>query len=309
MYECGSPGGSCNLNGVNRHAVATVCDHARPARVADQDQRHAVERPARHVDPPGDPQVSLVEALRAVPREVRVAEHHAAAVVGGLAPEPVGIRADLRLKPAETFPGGEHLRPLLVTSLGRRGRHGRSAHDPVDDRARAGQDAELEEAPVHVDRLDRPDPLLAAAGRVGDPVAASVLQVLVVAPHVTADAAAHLGRRAVGRLLRDQLLDHLPLLHPLEVEVGVEVPVRRPVAGEEPRLVRPEEARALGIHRHVLGGDGADVVLRERVCEPGGQALHVLRRDVRHAELRALDLRLERLGVGGSTAGCEEENG
>ena len=40
-------------------------------------------------------QVRLVEALRPVPGEVRVAEHEAAAVVGRLAAEAVRVRADV----------------------------------------------------------------------------------------------------------------------------------------------------------------------------------------------------------------------
>ena len=92
-------------------------DGVRPreaARVPDQDQRDAVERAAGHVDLARDPQVGLVQALGAVPREVRVAEHEAAAVVGCLAAEAVGVRADLRLETCEPLAGREHLVALRV---------------------------------------------------------------------------------------------------------------------------------------------------------------------------------------------------
>ncbi len=72
-----------------------------PARVPDQDQRHAVEGAALDVELAGDLQVRLVEPLGSVPREVRVAEHEPAAVLGRLRAEAVGVRADLRLQALE----------------------------------------------------------------------------------------------------------------------------------------------------------------------------------------------------------------
>jgi hypothetical protein len=174
---------------------------------------------------------------------------------------------------------------------------------------RAGQDPELVEAAVDVELGDLADPRLAAAAGIGDPVAADLTQVLVVTRHISADAAAHVARRALRRLLLEQLLDRLLLLHPLEVDVGVDVLVARAVAREEPLLVGAEEPRPLGADRHVLVRDRADVVLRERVGEARGEALDALRRDVWHAELRPLDLRLQRRGVSSSGARGKHEHG
>ena len=52
--------------------------------VADQDQRHAEQAGAADVHLARDRELGLVEALRAVPGEVRVGEHHPLAVLGRL---------------------------------------------------------------------------------------------------------------------------------------------------------------------------------------------------------------------------------
>ena len=170
---------------------------------------------------------------------------------------------------------------------------------PVDHRTRAGEDAELEEAPVDVDRLDRPHPLLAAAAAVGErcprPCRAGIG---CSRARIRGRPCGTSGSGPFGGFWATSSSTIFSLLHPLEVEVGLEVRVDRPVAREVPRLVGPEELRPLRVDRDVLVRDRADVVARERVREPGGEALDVVRRDVRHAVLRALDLRLERLRLG-----------
>ena len=66
------------------------------ARVADQHDRHAHQARSGHVDLARHGEVRLEEALRPLPREVRVAEHHAPPAAGALPPQAVGVRADAR---------------------------------------------------------------------------------------------------------------------------------------------------------------------------------------------------------------------
>jgi hypothetical protein len=56
--------------------------------MADRHDGEAVQGHAEHVDLPGNGEVRLVEAPRAVPGKVRVGEDHPAAVDRGLAAEP-----------------------------------------------------------------------------------------------------------------------------------------------------------------------------------------------------------------------------
>ena len=62
-----------------------------------------------------------------------------------------------------------------------------------------------------------------------------------------------------------------------------------PLPSKRQLLSGSEEARALGAHRHVRGGDRADVVLRERVAVAVAEVLPVLGQDVRNAVLGAAD--------------------
>ena len=66
-----------------------------------------------------------------------------------------------------------------------------------------------------------------------------------------------------------------------------------PLPEKVQRAVGAEVLRPLARDGHVLGGDRADVVLGERVGVAGGEALDVLRLDVRDAEIGAPDLSLE----------------
>ena len=245
-----------------------------PPRRPDQDEGNAEQRRARDVELARDRELRLVEALGALPGEVRVAEHHPTAVVGRRAAEAVGVGADV----GELGEGGGE----LGGAGGRRaaGQRRRSG-DSVDRDALAGQRGQLVEAPVDVHLVDRAHPRLAAARQVGELVHAGVAQVGVVAGDVAADTLLDLGQRARGRRLRQELLDDLRVVDALVEEVGVEVVDRRSVALEAPRVVGPEEPRALGADGDVAVGDLAQVVLRERVRVAVGQAREVVRVDVR----------------------------
>ena len=167
------------------------------------------------------------------------------------------------------------------------------AADAVDRHALAGQQRELVEAPVRVAHGDRAHPRLALAGRVGDPVgAAHVLQVAVVAGHVAAHALLHLRHRAVRRRLREQVLDRVVVDDLLVEEVRVQVVRGEPVAALLVAAVGAEPARPLGADGHVVLGDRADVVLRERVAVAVADARVRLRLDVRDAVRGAADLRV-----------------
>jgi hypothetical protein len=184
----------------------------------------------------------LIEPLRSVPWEVRVAENHPEPVCRRLGAEAIGVRPGIEREEVLCVAVFEILERLLLAAFCGADRHdGRGICDPVDGGARARQDAELEEAAVGVDLLDRSDPLLAPAARVGDVVDAGLAQVGVVAGDVSADALAHERQRPFRGRLAQQVLDQPLLLDLPEVEVGVQVVVARAVAREDPRLVRPEE--------------------------------------------------------------------
>ena len=257
--------------------------------MADQDERHPHQAGAGHVHLAGDREVRLEEALRALPREVGVAEHHSVPGLRLLRTEPVGVRAE----PAEVEPFAE-----LGESAGsgrggwaRDQRLGRG--DAVDGHARAREQGELVEAPVGVDLLDRLDPRLAAAGRVGDVRDARVAQPAVVAGHVAADAGSDLGPRAVRRRLREQLLDRARVDDALEEEVAVQVVHDHPVALEPVAPVGAEVARALGPHGRVGVRERADVGAGQGPAVAVAEPLEVAGEDVRDAEGRGAHDRVE----------------
>jgi hypothetical protein len=261
-----------------------------PARVADQHQRDAEQRRARHVQLPGQRELRLVEALRPVPREVRVAEQQALAVAGRRLAERDRVGAEVAERQAlaqrRQLAGQRQWRRRQRCRRRRRLR----ARDPLDRHARARQQRELVEAPVDVELGDRPHPRRAAAARVGQPVDPGLAQVVVVARHIAGDAGADLRPRAVRRRLLQQALDHPVVVQALEEEVRVEVVRPRAVAAARVAPVGAEVARALGAHGHVRLGDLAQVVLCERVAVAVAQALVGARLDVRDPVRRAADL-------------------
>ena len=198
--------------------------------------------------------MGLVEALGAVPGEVRVAEHHARArwrsprrrarrrssrCRAGRSPRPRPTRSP---RPSARWPAS-----ASAARAGARSR--RRVGDPLDRDPGAGEAAELVKAPVDVDLADRAHPLRAAAARVRDPVDPGLAQVGVVAGDVAAHDLPQRRRRSLGRRSRDQVLDDPRPVDPLVEEVGGEVVVDRAVAGELPALVGAEVARALGARR------------------------------------------------------------
>ena len=248
--------------------------------VADQDQRHAEQARAGDVDLPRNGELGLVEALGAVPREVRVAEQHPASVVGGLRAQRHGVGAD----PAE----GKALLELLEHRGPGGGRHRRAGRrcrpaDPVDGDALAGEQGQLVEAPVGLGLGDRMHPRLAAAGGIGQVVHPGVGEVAVIAGDVAADDLAHLRPRPLRRRLGQEPLDHVVVDDALEEEVAVEVVRGRRVGAKRPRGVGTEVPRALGVDRHVGVGDLAQVVLGEGVAVAVAQPAPVRGEHVRDA--------------------------
>ena len=116
-----------------------MCDQARFSVLADKHGGHAVQRAAGDVDLAGDRELGLIEALGAVPGEVRVAEHHAAAAAGGVAAETDRVRADVQREEVFGFAAlelGERIALLLIgVRLRARGHGGGSRPDPGDRRA------------------------------------------------------------------------------------------------------------------------------------------------------------------------------
>ena len=258
--------------------------------VADVDHRDAEEAGAGDVELARDPQVRLVEALRAAPGEVRVGEHHAAAVGGRLAAEApaVGARgAEARVERRA------ELGDVGAVGRGRGGaRRGRwrGVGDPVLGDLARGELAELVEAPVGVHLGDLANPGGAGAGRIGEVVDPGLVEVAVVALDVAGDRLLDRGLRAGGRRRRGELLDDPARLDPRVEEVGLEVGV---ALGRV--RVGAEVARALGVRGHVGLGDRADVVGGERVAVAEAEALVVVGGDRRDPALAAHDLRLQPL--------------
>ena len=270
--------------------------------VADEDQRHAVQRRPGDVDLAGEGELRLVEALRADPREMRVAEQQAAVVPGARG-------ADRDSVAAHAAPLGPQRRGESAPGPGRGGSAGlrgggsclrrRRLRDPLDDGVTAAQQHELVEAQITVQQGDRLHPGLAAAGRVGHAGrAADVREVGVVALDVPR---LHLhlgGRERLGQLLHHAGVDDL-----LVEQVGLQVAGDDPVAALDVDAVRPEVPGPLGLDRHVVVRHRAQVVLGEGVPVAEPEAGPAVREYVRDPAGGVPDLRgqlgLRRLGLRG----------
>ena len=237
--------------------------------VADQHRRDAVEAAPGDVELAGDRDVSLIQALSPVPGKVRVAEHHAAPVRRRLLAQPVGVGAAVereelsRLAGEQLIDGPVALCPRCLDSRRRAGRRGIGDARDCDPGAR--QASELVEAPVDVELRDRAHPIGAAAALVGKAVDTDVGEVVVVAGDVAADHLLQLGQRPLRGRAGHQVLDQSRVVDLGVEEVGVEVVDDGTVAGELPRGVGAEVARALAGNRDVAVGDRAEVVGGEGV--------------------------------------------
>ena len=257
--------------------------------VPDKDERNAVERSTGDVDLAGDRELRLVEAFRADPREVRIAEQQAAVIPGARGPDRDGIAAEL----AELCPprGGERTRGPC--RAGRGGRvHGlgrlrrRRLGDSLDDQVAARLQHELVEAQVAVQQRDGLHPGPAAARRVRDALrAADVGKVAVVALDVTGLELLLVRVEAPLEALHDVGVDDL-----LEVDIGLQVVDDDAVAPLDVAALRPEVPGALRLDRDVVVGHRANVVLGERVAVPEAEVVPVVREDVRDPAGRVADL-------------------
>ena len=195
---------------MKRWAVETVCgDQATWLVVADVDFRedHRGSAPITFTLP-GSGQVEVPEALGPLPREVGVGEqHHAFPFWESSGPtasalEPIrgklllglvlGVRG--RWEFTERVGG---LRQAKASSGAMPPRR-RRVDDVGDEVLGARDEIGLVDPPPDVDRLDRLDPFLAAAARIGDAVDPDLLQVRVVAGGVAADRRFGVLRRGSG---------------------------------------------------------------------------------------------------------------
>ena len=276
---------------VRREAVAGR-HGVRPGDVAvppDVDDRRAVEHRAGDVVHARDREVALREAVAPAPREVRVAEHHAAAGRRGVAAERGAVAAERRgrvlAQPGEQL----GLRGQCERHVGEADRQARvggrrrgGVRDLLDEDAGAGEQVGRVDAVVEVERLGAGDVRGAAARRVGDAGgAADAREVAVDARGVALDHRPHLRARAAQRV-GEQALDDLAGAQ--VAEDGVDLQVAR----VERHLVavaalRPEEERPLRAPRDEGVGQRAGGVLRGRPALPVAEARVVLRGDVRDA--------------------------
>ncbi len=181
---------------------------------------------------------------------------------------------------------------------GRGARRGR-VHLAFQQRVGAAHDDLGVRVPVDVQLGDRPHPVRAPAGRIGETVHARLGQVPVVALDIAADGFPYLRLRTVGGGLVEQPLHHPVVLDPLEVQIAVEVGGGVLVlAGARP-AVRPQVAGALGVDHEIGVGQGADVVPCRGVAVTRSQPLPVGGDDVRDAVLGVADRRPVRPLSGG----------
>ena len=143
-------------------------------------------------------------------------------------------------------------------------------HDLVAEVGRAGAQAELVDAPVHVERRDRAH--VAPAPGIGP---SRALQIGVEAGGEALDRVAYGLRRAVRRLAARELLHRAHVLDALVEEVGLQVAV-----------LGPEVARALRVDRDHDVGQLAQLILRVRVAVAEAQRPVVGRLDVGPAARR-----------------------
>lgn len=251
---------------------------------ADADDGEGGDRRAHHVELAGHGQVDFVEAVGGRPREVRVAEQHAAPVLRGGTAEGPAVAAD-----------GQVAQPQLAVERGdidgvrrdHRMGHGRPARrlridDAGQHRAGAGLDRLLLAHAHHVGQRERAHPggVAARGGEVGR---RGVLQVAVVAGDVAAQQFARLGRHPrIAVTQRGRIDDALEERIRASVGDGLE----RHGGG----AVRPERLRALAVDGDDLVGEQAEIVLRIGIGHAEAEAGVVVGADVRNAEAGAADL-------------------
>ena len=282
---------------------------------ADVDHRGADQRGAGDVVLPGDREVLLGEAVAAAPREVRVAQQHAATGRGVLRADRGGVGAERRLRVAAErgqqggavdVPGGRH---LGQAGVGRRRR--RRVHDLLGEEAGGGdQVGEVHAVPEVQGGGPGAQVAVAAAARVGDPPRATDRgHPPVDARGIAAD---HLPRPRAGtvRPVREQLLDHPPVADVAHQGVDLQVgPAHRDLVvvgagAEPPRPLAPAGDQGVGERADRRPGGGVPAAEAER-----GE---VLRHHVRDAVLGARHLGAvrRRRGRGGrSRCGRERRGG
>ncbi len=281
----------------------------------DVDHRRADQAGARDVVGAGDGELHLGEPVTAAPREVRVAQDHAATRGRGSRPDGGGVRAEgavgvlaeagLEVVGRGHVGGGEG--ETVGAELRNRGTgRGRGGLDDLrhEDPGRGEQVGRVDAVP-DVERGDvRADVAGATAGGVGDAApTADVADVGVDAGDVAAHHRAGLSARPAPRV-GQQLLDHPTVVDVGEQRVGLEVRrvERHPVVVAP---VRAEPARPLAAPGDEGVGEVAQVRLGRRVAVPVAQRAPVVGDHVGDAVLGARDGGLEaRRRPGGHATGC-----
>ena len=269
---------------VERKALAGG-HRVRPGHVlveADGDHRVGADAHAHHVHLAGDGEVHFIEAVGAAPREVRVAQQHAAAVARHVLAKGPGVGAQGRVEQAHIAQrlggiGQVHVSGGCLRRLGG-GRLG--AQHAVGQRGNAGLHGHhLGHAAVlgHGHGL-HPGLAPAGLGQRGGVVG----QKPVVARHIAARQGLRFGTGLGPGALQHGVV-HVGGHEQVDLRVG------DVAAAQQPDGLRAEGAAALAACCDELVGRHADVVLRVGVRHAVSQRFWVVCGDVRNAVGGALD--------------------
>ena len=246
---------------------------------ADGDRGEGADAHAHHVHAAGDGEVHFVEAIRSRPREMRVAQQHAAAIGRHVLAEGPGVGAQGRVQQTQL---AQRLGRIGQVDLGR-GRDGAGgaglgrlrAQHAVGQRGNASlHGGDFGHAAVFGDG-HRPHPGLAAAGR--RQAGGVVAQVAVVALDVAAHQRLCLAAGLLPRALQRRVV-HVRRHEQVDLLVGQVAPA------QEADGLGPEAGAALAARGDQLVGHHAHVVLGVGVGHAIGQGFGVFRRDVRDAK-------------------------
>jgi len=215
--------------------------------------------------------VDLPEAVGALPREVRIADHHPAPVLGDVGAEGPAVGADTHV--------------LTLGQLHRRCLGGHPGRRGVGDRGEEGHAARQQHLLLgqaqHVVRGDRLDPRLAPAFG-GDAIGARIAQEAVVPGDIARHQQVRLGPLRTGPGAQARQVDH-----GAHEDVGAEI-VGFVGAVQDFRL-GPEIARTFAPHGDELLGQQTEIVLRVGVGDAVADPLPAIRRDMRDAVSGAHD--------------------
>ena len=268
------------IEGQFEHGEVPVGGHrVRPGHVmveADGHPRNAVERGPHDIEPAGNGQVGLIEAVGVVPGKVRVPQQHAGPIGRHVLAEGPGIAAQLEMVPQVHGRDGEP-RGRPRTRGGRPRRHGlpQPAAGTALDHLLLVQAQEV----VQGRRLH---PGGIAAGR-GPLVRRGIPKIAVVSGEEATDQGPVVGGKARGSGAQTGEVH-------LRAEEGVALRVGNPGHGHLGHSVRAEILRPLPPQGHEMVGEDAQVVLGKGIALAIAQAAEVVGADMRNAEGGAANL-------------------